>query len=76
MSWRWQRVWSWRGWCFMLTYGQCFAVGFHTGFSWTAIRMNGFSFLLGPVTFDVQPPFPKWAKGPIIGDPQNPPDVP
>jgi len=44
----------------MVTWGQAFAIGIHTGWGWVAMRVNGFSILLGPLAIDVQPPAPKW----------------
>ena len=55
-----QRRWNVWGWCLMLTWGQNFAIGIWTGWSWVAIRVNGFSIHLGPLAIDIQPPPPKW----------------
>jgi len=61
-AWRWQRIWQVKGWSMMLTYGQNFVIGFGTGNSWLAIRVNGIWISLGPLTFDIQPPMPKWMR--------------
>lgn len=62
MNWRWQKRWEIGGWLLMLTYGQSMTIGIGTGYGWIATRVNGFWISLGPITFDVQPPMPKWMK--------------
>lgn len=68
MRWHWQKRWQIKGWHVMLTYGQAFAIGIHTGYGWTAMRINGFSILLGPLAFDIQPPMPNWMRDKLSSD--------
>lgn len=66
MNWHWQKRWDVKGWTFMATYGQNFCLGFGTGYSWINIRVNGVWISFGPLTFDIQPPMPKWMRDDLL----------
>lgn len=64
-NWHWQRLYHWRGWILMLTWGQSLAFGIHMGYGWIAMRINGLSIHIGPLAIDIRPPMPKWMKDEI-----------
>lgn len=68
MRWHWQREWRPGGWRIIATYGQSFALGVGTGYSWIAARCNGVWISLGPITFDIIPPTPRWLREEIAAE--------
>ncbi len=48
------------GWSLMVTWGQCFGLGFFTSSGWLGLRCNGVDLMVGPLTLTVRPPTPKW----------------
>lgn len=60
-----QIEWKPGGWLIMITWGQCFGLGFFTSSGWLGFRCNGVDLMVGPVTLTIAPPAPKW----LLNDP-------
>lgn len=57
-----QKLWRWRGWNLMLTWGQSFGLGVFMPGTMRAVRVNGIDILIGPLNIDIIPPEPAWLR--------------
>lgn len=57
-----QKEWRPGGWRIMFTGGQGFGLGFWTGGTWIAVRLNGLDVHFGWVTLTIVPPCPQWLR--------------